>query len=406
MKKLTSDQSKAIDHLSSWRVGAVFMEAGTGKTRVACEIVNAVDDVDLVVYFAPLSTIRTKTGIASVADELEKWGGIKARTMFVGVESIQSSDRIFLNVRDEVLRASKPFIVVDESLKIKNAEAKRTKRLLELSKLVDYKLILNGTPLSKNLLDLWSQMEFLSPLILSMSLRQFKNTFCRYTTITKRFGNYKEYSKEFITGYENIDYLYSLIRHYVYECDLSLNITQNYHDVKFSLDEESKVKYNEIKEHFLDDETLQWKNNNIFMEMTQMMQHSYCCTEAKFEAVDYIFRTVDQSKTIIFCKYIDSRKECEKRYKDALVLSYQKESFGLNLQQYNNTIYFDKIWDLALRIQSGRRTFRTGQEYNCQYYDLTGDVGLESMINRNIEKKISMTEYFKSKTKEDIKNEL
>ena len=79
---------------------------------------------------------------------------------------------------------------------------------------------------------------------------------------------------------------------------------------------------------------------------------------------------------------------------------------GLNLQNFNYTIYFDKIWDLALRIQSGRRTFRTGQEYDCKYYDLTGDVGLEHLIDDNISKKVSMTEYFKGKTKEQLKEVL
>ena len=59
-----------------------------------------------------------------------------------------------------------------------------------------------------------------------------------------------------------------------------------------------------------------------------------------------------------------------------------------------------------MRIQSGRRTFRTGQEHDCIYYDLTGDVGLEKMIDKNIEKKISMTEYFKKVSKEQLKEEL
>lgn len=90
----------------------------------------------------------------------------------------------------------------------------------------------------------------------------------------------------------------------------------------------------------------------------------------------------------------------------SMVLSYQKESMGLNLQNFSYTIYFDKIWDLALRIQSGRRTFRTGQEYDCKYYDLTGDVGLEHLIDDNISKKVSMTEYFKGKTKEQLKEVL
>lgn len=398
MKSLDSNQIGAKEHLEGWKVGALFMEAGTGKTRVALEIVNR-SPCDFCLWVAPLRTLD------NVKDEIQKWGGIRMSVHFVGIESIQGSDRIYLNVLDMVTSSSNPFVVVDESLKIKNAETKRTKRLLEIGKIADYKLILNGTPLSRNLLDLWSQMEFISPLILNMTINQFKNTFCEYTRITKRLG-YKQYTKEFITGYENIDYLYSLIRHYVYECDLHLNVTQNYKDVRYSLNDDCREMYNAIKAKFLSDEMLEWKNNNIFLEMTQKMQHAYCCTEDKFEKLNELFKDIDESHTIIFCKYIDSRRECEKRYPKAKVLSYQKESLGLNLQDYNNTVYFDKNWDYALHIQSSRRTFRKGQEYNCCYWNLTGDVGLESMIDKNISKKISMTEYFKQKTKEEIVEEL
>ena len=84
----------------------------------------------------------------------------------------------------------------------------------------------------------------------------------------------------------------------------------------------------------------------------------------------------------------------------------QKESLGLNLQQYDTTIYFDKVWDYALYIQSTRRTFRTGQEKDCHYYELTGDVGLERIIDRNISKKVSMSEYLKKITIEQLRKEL
>ena len=402
--KMFSQQESARDKLIRWKVGALFMEAGTGKTRVAVELVNSTD-CDFVVWVAPLRTIKTQEGVPSVIDEINKWGGFRAESVFYGVESIQASKRIYLELLSLVEQHEKVFIVVDESLKIKNADAKRTKRLLELSKKVDYKLVLNGTPLSRNLLDLWSQMEFLSPKILNMSLAQFKNTFCCYTTITKRIGH-RSLRKEFITGYENIDYLYSLIRDYVYECDLTLNITQNYYELHYDVGDDEKREYNYMKEKYLDDETLELKNNNIFLEMTQKMQHSYCCTQSKFDVVDKLFEDIPQEKTIIFCKYVSSRDACAKRYPKSMVLSYQKESMGLNLQNFNYTIYFDKIWDLALRIQSGRRTFRTGQEYDCKYYDLTGDVGLEYLIDNNIRKKVSMTEYFKGKTKEQLKEVL
>jgi len=395
-------QSDAKRHLAEWKVGALFMEAGTGKTKVAVDIVNA-SPCDFVLWVGPLQTIRQEHVTAEVA----KQGGFKMPAMYVGVESISGSDRIYHEALDALEQHTCPFVVVDESLKIKNAEAKRTRRLLEIGKRVEYKLILNGTPLSRNLLDLWSQMEFLSPLILNMSLAQFKNTFCEWTRVTKTNG-WRTYTKEFITGYENVDYLYSLIRHYVYKADLKLNITQHYRDYRYCIDEESYIEYQRIKEKFLDDEMLEWRNNNIFLEMTQKMQHTYCCTPDKVREVRRILAEddVDPKRTIIFCKFIDSRELCQRLFPDCLVLSYQKDSLGLNLQEYNATIYFDKVWDYALRTQSTRRTFRTGQERDCLYFDLTGNVGLERLIDRNIGKKVTMSEYFKKATKEQLQKDL
>ena len=395
-------QSEAKRHLEEWKAGALFMEAGTGKTKVAVDIVNA-SPCDFVLWIGPLQTIRT----GNVTNEVARQGGFNMPCSFVGVESIGGSERIYLNTVEDLKSYEKPFVVVDESLKIKNAEAKRTKRLLEIGKIVEYKLILNGTPLSRNLLDLWSQMEFLSPLILNMSLAQFKNTFCEWTRVTKSNG-WRTYSKEYVTGYENVDYLYSLIRHYVFKADLKLGISQHYRSKAYYIDEDSREEYARIKEIFLEDEMLEWRNNNIFLEMTQKMQHAYCCTGDKIDQVKSILaeEEVDPSKTIIFCKFIKSRELCERLFPECLVLSYQKDSLGLNLQEYNVTIYFDKVWDFALRTQSTRRTFRTGQERDCLYYDLTGDVGLERLIDRNIGKKVTMSEYFKKATKEQLKKDL
>lgn len=403
MIPLLDNQVKAKLHLNDWRVGALFMESGTGKTRVAVDIANSTT-CDYIAWIGPYRTLWPEnSSIESVISEINRWGGFFSDVSYTGVESIQNSDRIYLNLRNQIEKAKNPMIIVDESIKIKNSEAKRTKRIMDLSQLSTYKLILNGTPITRNLLDLKPQMDFLSPLILNMSDSEFKTTFCEYTTITKRFSGHKQYSKQFITGYENIDYLYSLIRHYVFECSLSLSVNQLYNTVYYKLSDEDAVEYNTLKEKYLDNEMLQWKNNNIFMEMTQTMQHSYCCTEDKFLKLDELFTKIDPERTIIFCKYIKSQDECRKRYPKATILSYQKNSFGVNLQHLCNTVYFDKNWDYALRIQSGRRTFRTGQEYDCRYWDFTGNVGLERLIDANINKKTSMAEYFKGKTKEEIK---
>ena len=398
MKDLTAQQQAAIQHLNEWRVGALFMEPGTGKTRTAVKLVNSSPCSD-VVWIGPLRTL------AGVRSEVERWGGFKSPASYYGVESLSGSDRIYLELVGCVERSKEPFVVVDESLKIKNADAKRTKRVLAVGKMAQWKLVLNGTPVSRNLLDMWPQMEFLSPKILNMSLAQFKNSFCAYTTVTKRIGC-RKYTREYITGMENVDYLHSLIRHYVYECDLHLNIEQKWHTKWYYISDRNRQKYLDIKEAYLSDEILEWRNNNIFFAMTTEMQMAYSQDEDKLRCVREILDERKASETIIFCRYVASAELCKREFPDCEVLTIQKSGLGLNLQKYNTTIYFDKVWDYALYVQSTRRTFRTGQELDCHYYELTGDVGLESMIDRNISKKISMSEYLKKVSIEELRKEL
>ena len=181
MTNLTTQQSEAVRHLQEWKVGALFMEPGTGKTRASITLVNS-SPCTGVVWIGPLRTLD------AVRSEVEKWGGFKAPVTYWGVESLSASDRIFTELINTLENCTVPFVVVDESLKIKNAEAKRTKRVLEIGRRAKWKLVLNGTPVSRNLLDMWPQMEFLSPKILNMTLAQFKRTFCTTTTITKRIG--------------------------------------------------------------------------------------------------------------------------------------------------------------------------------------------------------------------------
>jgi hypothetical protein len=374
------------------------MEPGTGKTRAAMTLINSTDCSDCF-WIGPLRTFP------AIQMEMAKWGGMRMPTSCWGVESLSMSDRIYMNLLSEVEKARDPFIVVDESLKIKNAEAKRTQRVLEIGKRARWKLVLNGTPVTRNLMDMWPQMEFLSPKILSMSLREFKNTFLKWTRVTKRDG-YRQYTKEYVTGMENVDYLHSLIRHYVYECDLHLKIQQKWHTVGYNISDESRERYNEVKDDYLKDEMLEWRNNNIFMAMTTDMQRTYHTDEAKLDAVRMILRDVDPRKTIIFCRWVDSRELCQDTFKDCAVLSMQKESLGLNLQQYTTTIYFDKVWDYALYQQSTRRTFRTGQEQDCHYYELTANTGLDAMIDKNIRNKVTMSEYLKRVSLEELRKTL
>ena len=88
--KVLEDQNSAREHLRPWKVGALFMEAGTGKTKVARDLI-ATADADVCLWIAPLRTLD------NARRELDKWGGLSMCVKFVGVESLSQSSRIYLD---------------------------------------------------------------------------------------------------------------------------------------------------------------------------------------------------------------------------------------------------------------------------------------------------------------------
>lgn len=394
---LLPQQKASRQKIQKLKVGAFFMEAGTGKTRPVLELAKEINP-DCIVWFTPF---QTKNNLKA---ELKKWQGNNIRV--VGIESIQNSDRLYLEIYNVLEKTKNAVLIVDESLKIKNSDAKRTQRLLTLSRLVEYKYILNGTPLSRNLLDLWSQLEFLSPSILQMTETQFKNNFCEYKTLTiRKPGSYAARSKEWIVKYHNLDYLYKLIEPYVFECDLKLDINKQYINIDFELEKEEKKEHERIIEMIMDNDWLMAKPN-FFLELTQKLQNNYSRSKEKFDFVADILKKNNSKKVIIFAKYIETQEELKNKFPEITVLSYQKHSYGLNLQQYNRCIFFDKVWDYALREQAERRIYRTGQNEDCIYYDLTGNVGLESMIDKNIARKADLLQEFKKLSLEEFKKQV
>lgn len=96
----------------------------------------------------------------------------------------------------------------------------------------------------------------------------------------------------------------------------------------------------------------------------------------------------------------------QKLYPNVSILSYGMHSFGLNLQDKFITIYFDKTFDYAQRLQSEQRTYRTGQMRDCIYYDMTSNTGLDVLVNDNIRRKQGMDEYFRAVKIEELNEKL
>lgn len=399
--QLLKDQKASKTKLEQMKVGAFFMEAGTGKTRPCIELVNEIKP-DYVLYLAPYQCINTENEQESTLHEINKWGGFNCDFDLIGIESVQNSDRIYIELYNKLSKAKKGVVVVDESLKIKNSDAKRTKRIITLGNMVEYKYILNGTPLSRNLLDLYSQMYFLSPTILNMSMTEFKNSFCEYKKFTiHKPGTYRSRSREWIVKYHNLDYLYKLIEPYVFRSDLQIDVNLQEIQINFELSNEEMTEHRRIIDEILSDEWLMAKPN-FFLNLTQKLQNNYSRNTEKFDIANDILKR--EPNTLIVAKYIETQELLKEKFPTARVLSWQKHAHGLNLQNYNEMLLFDQHWDYALYDQILRRIYRTGQEHDCIVRRLKGNCGLENLIWNNIDKKADLLQEFKKLTLEEFKN--
>lgn len=188
-------QLDAFSFIENKDVFALFMEMGTGKSKVTVAKTHQLYIKGLIDCVLIISPNAVKPQWVEEQFPLHypniDWNGyvwdgagtIKSRDTFlkgcadktrlfvvsVNVEAFQS-DSIDIYVR-ALLKERRLFVVIDESTRIKNgrrkpsrgkrAGAKRTNKILDYFADVKYKAILTGTPTPRNPFDLWSQFEFL-----------------------------------------------------------------------------------------------------------------------------------------------------------------------------------------------------------------------------------------------------
>lgn len=376
------------------------MEMGTGKTKVALDLINSKSNkIDYILWVCPFS-IKNE-----IIKERDKWYPAM-KIDVVGCETIGSSDRTYLEILKKVA-TSKTFIVVDESLKIKNINAKRTRRIIEFGGYAQYKLILNGTPITKNVIDLYTQMEFLSPKILKMSFNQFKNTYCEYYIRGKLKGMVKKQ--------HNIEHLISLIEPYIFDCDLDIEAKKMYYNYFYDVD---TFQYSKLK-----NELLEGIANIDFFVLTTKLQQFY--TTYKEEVLKELLEQMND-QVIIFVKYLDSipagankivgdmntkeRKQVIDKFERGdfkeLYITYGCGSYGLNLQFCRNIIFAEHCFDYSQRIQAEARIYRIGQNYDVNYYNLWCNVGLEKMIQSSLNKKSNLLNEIKKEIEKKGENNL
>jgi len=207
-------QLKALTDSWAAEYYALFMEMGTGKSKVAIDTIGALygageisaalilapkgvydnwvqgeipthlpDDIKrLVVRWTPSNSKKFQDEMKALV--YEPFLGL--RVFVMNIEAL-STPRGTKAAYAFLKRNPDNIMVVDESTTIKNRKATRTKNVMMLAKEAKYKRILTGSPVTKSPMDLYSQCAFLSPDALGFS--SYYSFQGRYAVVQKRqFG--------------------------------------------------------------------------------------------------------------------------------------------------------------------------------------------------------------------------
>lgn len=443
--ELFPHQRSPVEKLRRSRVGGLFMDMGTGKTRTAIQLIwLRRARIKNVIWFCPVSlkeTVRREIlKHTTCPDEqihmFDDSTNIRTvPTVFwyvIGIESMSSSDRTVLTVNR--LITTRSFVIVDESSYIKGHKSRRTRRITALAKWCRYRLILTGTPMSQGVVDLYAQMRFLSPKILG------------YHSFYSFAANHLEYSEKYpglVVRSHNTGWLAAKIQPYVYQIskeEAGLDLPPKLYDHRyFGMTRSQRALYEQAKEEILLSVPDELINSYVIFQLFTALQQIVSgfwnrreetieVPHLRLEILQDIVRSLPEEKIIIWCKYRYSIQQVGHALKDmygpkAVALFYgdlsehernrEADRFrrearfflatqatgghGLTLTEARYAVFYENEFKYANRLQAEDRNHRIGQDSSVTYIDIVCDRSIDDRIMQALAEKGDAVRDFKRK---------
>ena len=446
-------QKLALEKISKLTECGLFMDVGTGKSWTAIALMgqrwcaNQTDHVLLVakngvhrqwvteeipkhmseaVPYKAIVFGKTKKADRQFEDLL-RFDGLKIFAINVDALITKGGEERIM----QFIKAArnKCFMIVDESQDIKNISARRTKNAIAFGNLSKYRMIMTGTPIAKNVIDLFSQFKFLNGAILGHKyMTTFRNEYCHVRQTD--FG-------PLITGYKNLDKLYGKIDPHIFRItsEEALDLPPKvYVTRQFSLSDEQKKLMKDLRQQFYtqteDKSTASVNNAASLLTKLQQISCGYLpMDDGSFKELpnprlDELLSIVEQrtGKIIIWCRFNKDvenvckallpeavhyygkttqaeRDNAKKQFMDPksqirfLVASPEAAGTGLNLQGLCQTnIYYSNSFNSLARWQSEGRTWRDGTTGSVTYFDLIASKSPDAKILKNLQDKKSISD--------------
>ena len=448
--ELMPHQEPAVAKLLPSRVGAMFMDMGTGKSRTLIELARIRQEKwDRLFWFCPVSlkeTVRHEllkhTNLTD--DAIHVWDDKTSernshsdkRFHVIGIETMSASNRAVLAYNSLVTDRS--FVVVDESSYIKGHRSKRTQRITHMSARARYRLVLTGTPFSQGAVDLYAQMLFLSPKILGY--RSFWSFAANHLEYEERIGpNGVKRRTGRILRSHNEDYLAAKIAPYTYQVrkDECLSLPDKLYETRLcAMTAEQRRRYGQAKnEILLELDYDDWSPVRIF-HLFSALQSIVCgfwnrtepvtdrreLIEMDHGRIDVLMQTIrsipDVEKVIIWAKYHHAiRQICEalsaeygvdqiaqfhgdlsEAARDAELSRWRHDArffiatqsaggHGLTLNEAAYTIFYADSFKYSERIQAEDRNHRIGQLRRPVYITIRCEGSIDARIAKALDNK-------------------
>ncbi|BCM83714.1 DEAD/DEAH box helicase [Methylobacterium indicum] len=435
--ELLPHQADAVAKLLPSRVGGLFAEMGTGKSRCLIELAaRRRAKIDRVVWFCPVSikeTVRKEILKHTTCGEDDVYvfdDKTDAETIpldrpwyVVGIESLSSSVRVVSAL--DALLDERTFVAVDESTFIKGPHSTRTRRITDMSRRARYRAVLTGTPFTQGVVDLYAQMSFLSPKILGYnSFWSFANNHLEYDT-DRKTGR--------VTGRiirsHNTGYLAAKIAPYVYQIrkDECLDLPGKLYEQRWvpqTLEQMEAART--AKEEVLADEGLYDSPHIAIFRLFSRLQAIACgfaggcpVPHRRIDGlIDAIERIPEGEKVVVWTKYRQGLGDLARAIRDSygtdscrefhgglderarnreidawrrearfLVATQQSGGHGLTLVEASHAIFYSTSFKYSERAQAEDRIHRIGQNRPCTYLDVAVDCGIDRRIISAVESK-------------------
>ncbi|MGL4951877.1 MAG: SNF2-related protein, partial [Mycoplasma sp.] len=305
-------------------------------------------------------------------------------------------------------------VILDEGQYIKNFTSLWTKHIKNINS--KNKLILSGTPVENNLLELWSIFDFILPGYLG-ELKQFRNLYTGKKVDDTSLFELSLKIKPFILQRKKIDHLDLPSKNHT---NLIIKMTDNerniYNNLLLNVQEKLVISVNDKGEIV--------KNQiEILSLITKLRQ--FCCspdligisnhddTKMKnlLQLITGILEKDENAKIVVFSNFasvlhiiketlmingfeslimtgentaIQRSKTIEQFKTDLssriLLLSLKSGGVGLNLTVANNVIHYNPWWNESAELQATDRLHRIGQENQVNVYRLLYENSIESDI--------------------------